>query len=183
YFMTTFHNILLREGLNRNTNSYVLEDVYFSFLRGGSIINIRVTLLKSFVNDNYPDDISEFFIENSALYVIYNTGIGSTDYNAGYDKGYNDGYDEGYNNGYSVGHDDGYDEARNELLNTMRLLRYGNIYPITTSTTLRAQEILFPKYNSDYYVMIDDSTFYQSYIYNDINDIYLFVPNTDKCIY
>src|SRR5690606_4845393 len=37
YFMTTFHNILLRKGLNRNTNSYVLEDVYFSFLRGGSI--------------------------------------------------------------------------------------------------------------------------------------------------
>ena len=113
YFMTTFHNILLRKGLNRNTNSYVLEDVYFSFLRGGSIINIRVTLLKSFVNDNYPDDISAFFIENSALYVIFTP----TDYSEAYNEGYNDGYDEGYYDGRNDGYNEGYDDGRNDGYN------------------------------------------------------------------
>src|SRR5690606_4067471 len=69
YFLITSHNIVLRKGINRSTNSYDIDTIN----RGDGVtrINLRVTLLKSFVNDNYPDDISTFFINNSALYVIY----------------------------------------------------------------------------------------------------------------
>src|SRR5690606_25429009 len=71
YFMITYHYITWRKGINRSTNSYELIEVHPSIGGGDTRINIRVTLLKSFVNDNYPDDISTFFINNSALYVIY----------------------------------------------------------------------------------------------------------------
>lgn len=127
YFLITSHNIVLRKGLNRNTNSYELERMYIeteSF--NGTWIEIRVTLLKSFVNDNYPDSITPFFRNNSALYVIYtpidpeeayNEGY-NDGYSAGRDDGYNEGYDEGYFTGRNDGYNDGYDVGFNDGYNS-----------------------------------------------------------------
>ncbi len=113
YFLITFHNIVLCKGINRNTNSYELVGITHEPSIGSYRITIDVTLLKSFVNDNYApgiDGIRSFFRDNSSLYVIYNIGIGSPDYNAGYEAGYNTGYNEGYNRG----HQDGYEEGRRD---------------------------------------------------------------------
>ena len=128
YFLITYHNIVLRKGINRNTNSYELVGIIHEPSLESYRITIDVTLLKSFVNDNYAsglDGIRPFFRDNSSLYVIYNIGVGSPDYEAGYDAGYNQGYNDGYNyghqsgrdEGYYEGYEDGYDEGRDDGYN------------------------------------------------------------------
>ena len=119
YFLVTYHYIPLHKGLNRNTNSYELIGVNADPVERGTEIDIRVTLLKSFVNDNYPDGIIPFFRDNSALYVTYSIdnqyNIGYNDgYLAGRDDGYNDGYQNGLSDGERIGYQDGYDAGHRD---------------------------------------------------------------------
>ena len=118
HFLITSHNIVLRKGLNRGTNSYQIAGITHEPSIESYRITIDVTLSKSFVNDNYAsglDGIIPFFRDYSALYVIYNIGVGSPDYEAGYEDGYSTGYNEGYRDGFNKGmtadYQDGYQDG------------------------------------------------------------------------
>lgn len=100
YYLIISHYIPLRKGIDRDTNSYELEEVnpypeyeYTNFV-------LRVTLLKSFIIENGFDDLepNPFFRDYTALYVTYDTNIDYQDgYEAGFEDGYNIGYEEGCN--------------------------------------------------------------------------------------
>lgn len=114
YFLINDIGINFRKGINRNTNSYVLEELSVPPMANYSIIGLRVTVLRTLLNDNYnyPDDtngIQLLFRDDTALYILYQSNKGSLDYNSGYDDGYNKGRDDGYNQGYDEGYDIGYD--------------------------------------------------------------------------
>lgn len=119
YFFISDHNITLRKGINRNTNSYVFERVTRFETLGYGVIELRVTLTKTFVNNNYgsTDNIYRFFRDDSALYINYLADIDSVEYNLGYLDGFTDGSNEGYSQGYSAGYLDGLRTAPDEAYN------------------------------------------------------------------
>lgn len=113
YFLLISHYIPLRKGINRDTNSYVLEEIqvypeydYTSFV-------LRVTLLKTFIHENDFSEINPipFFRDYSAFYVLYFGDPSSLDYEAGYSRGYTDGYNRGNAEGYEEGYYNGYTEG------------------------------------------------------------------------
>lgn len=100
YYLIISHYIPLRKGIDRDTNSYELEEVQpYPELEFTNFV-LRVTLFKSFIIENGFDDLepNPFFRDYSALYVTYDNNIG---YQEGYEDGYNDGYNEGYEDGYN----------------------------------------------------------------------------------
>lgn len=121
YYLIISHYIPLRKGINRNTNSYILEEIqpYPEFEYTNFVI--RVTLNKNFIieNDFSETDPTPFFRDYSAFYVLYFGDTSSLDYEAGYSRGYTEGYnrgnaegyDEGYYNGYNAGYDTGHQEG------------------------------------------------------------------------
>lgn len=120
YFFINNINVVFRKGTNRNTNTYeFLEKT--TLISGDTELVFRVTVLKSLVNAEYPDDISLLFSRDSSMYLEY-LDIENIEYdrgyNDGYDRGYNIGFERGeqlgYNNGYSNGYDTGYDEGYNK---------------------------------------------------------------------
>lgn len=113
YYLIISHYIPLRKGINRNTNSYILEEIqpYPEFEYTNFVL--RVTLLKSFIIENgfLETDPTPFFRDYSALYVLYFGDPSSIDYEAGYSRGYTDGYNRGNAEGYSEGYYNGYTDG------------------------------------------------------------------------
>lgn len=137
YFFITEHYIALRKGINRNANTYVIEEI--EVLSDATLFTIRITLNKNFVDSEYsgPNYLFQFFRNDSAFYIEYDVyslgygdgfrdgrdygrGIGYQEgyvkgsnegYYRGYDAGLEDGYNQGYEDGYEVGELDGYDEG------------------------------------------------------------------------
>lgn len=109
YFITT-SDILFRKGFNIYTNSYEIWYGYSEPIEPYTVIYLRVTLLRNFVEKNYSNDqfasnyIAKFFRDASALYISY---IGGEDYDRGYQDGYFNGKQDGYKEGYEVGHEEG----------------------------------------------------------------------------
>lgn len=109
YFITT-SDILLHKGINIYANSYEIWYEYSEPIEPYTVIYLRVTLLRSFVEKNYSKDpkssnyIANFFRDASALYISY---IGGDDYDRGYKDGYDDGKQDGYKEGYKVGYEEG----------------------------------------------------------------------------
>ena len=129
YFLVNDIGINFKKGLDRRTNSYEVESIAtypegeYPFPESDvTFIHLRVTVLKSIIDENYPDGYysSYFFRYDTALYVYYPNADITESYNRGYTDGYNTGRNEGYNigydygrsfgysEGYSVGYDDGY---------------------------------------------------------------------------
>lgn len=115
YFFITEHYLALRKGINRNANTYILEEIETGSYT--TLFTVRFTLTKSFVNNEYfgPDYIFDFFFNNSAFYIYYD--IYTDAYMEGYDVGYSEGIDRGYGDGYIDGHNDGYNSGYNDGLN------------------------------------------------------------------
>lgn len=113
YFFITEHYLALRKGINRNANTYIIEEIETGSYT--TLFTIRFTLTKSFVNNEYfgPDYMFEFFSNNSAFYIYYDiyTDAYMEGYDVGYsegmERGYGDGYIDGYNDGYNIGYDNG----------------------------------------------------------------------------
>lgn len=105
YYLIISHYIPLRKGINRDTNSYELEEIQAYPEYEFTNFVLRVTLLKSFIIENGFDDLepNPFFRDYSAFYVTYDTNI---DYQNGYEDGLKDGYEEGYEEGYNDGYND-----------------------------------------------------------------------------
>lgn len=126
YFLVNDIGINFRKGTNRNTNSYELIEVSAPPMVQYSIVGLRITITRSYANDNYnyfenPNNISLLFSNDTALYILYQSNTGSIDYNSGYadgyEKGRNDGYNAGYDNGYDTGYDVGYFNGVNSGFN------------------------------------------------------------------
>lgn len=117
YFLINNINVVFRKGTNRNTNTYEFIEKT-TLISGDTELIFRVTVLKSLVNAEYPDDISLLFSRDSSMYLEY---LDITDseydrgYSEGYDRGYNIGFERGeqlgYDRGYGIGYDEGYDEG------------------------------------------------------------------------
>lgn len=110
YYMLTDYYIPLRKGLNRNSNSYALENVIRNTGLGYGIVEVRVTLNKTFVDDEFGHmyNTTPFFSDGSALYIEYISDSDSVDYDLGYSDGFRDGENTGYNRGYDHGYTEGY---------------------------------------------------------------------------
>lgn len=113
YFLVSDLNILFRKGLNRGTNSYEFRDKH-TYIEGGTAVLLRITVLKSIVNDDYQGNISTLFSDDTMLYVSYLSQ--NPDYDAGYLDGYDEGYEDGIENSYSVGYNDGHSDGYNKGL-------------------------------------------------------------------
>lgn len=123
YFFITEHYLALRKGINRNANTYIVEEIETT--SDFTLFTIRFTLTKSFVNNEYfgPDYMFEFFLNNSAFYIYYD--IYTDAYMEGYDVGYSEGMDRGYGDGYIDGHDEGYNIGYNDGLNDNQSFQIG----------------------------------------------------------
>lgn len=120
---TTYYTSL-RKGLDRNTNSFTLEDVIYFGTSGYTRITLRITLLKSFIDNYYsldpssPDYYIWFFLRDSALYVSFTERDYETGYNEGYETGYSVGEENGFNRGYEAGRNAGYNDGYNRGYNS-----------------------------------------------------------------
>ena len=121
YFLVNNININFSKGINRNTNSYEIISVYCTsdqYTR--TWIQVNITVLKSYVHDNYNypennENIKLLFSRDTALYIQRYSIGGNYDYDIGYHNGvkdsFNNGYNTGYNHGYIKGDTDGYSDA------------------------------------------------------------------------
>lgn len=109
YYMVINSYIPLRKGLNRGSNSYEINDVIRTTGLGYGFVEMRVTLNKTFVNDEYGSmlGVIPFFRDFSALYIEYPADYYSPEYLTGYGHGRNTGYTDGFNTGYYSGYNDG----------------------------------------------------------------------------
>lgn len=115
YFLITERYIALQKGINRNRNSYIIEGIYQE-INNITIISIRVTLNKNFIDDEFSIEFAEhFFRDYATLYIEYD--IYTDAYMDGYEIGYEEGRDRGYGEGYIDGHSDGYNTGYNDGLN------------------------------------------------------------------
>lgn len=119
YFLVNFINVVFHKGLDRRTNSYEFQSMTYNPDTDITTITIRFTVLKTFLENNYPDgDYGRLFRDDTALYIgklepdindAYNIG-----FNDGYSVGYNDGRVYGENEGYGRGYAEGYDNGYND---------------------------------------------------------------------
>ena len=117
YFLVNFINVVFRKGLDRRTNSYEFQSKTYNPNTDITTITMRFTVLKSFLNENYPEgDYGRLFSDHTALYIgkldmdindAYNIGF-NDGYGIGFDDGYINGENSGYGRGYSTGYNDGY---------------------------------------------------------------------------
>lgn len=117
YFLVNFINVVFRKGLDRRTNSYEFQSMTYNPNTDITSITIRFTVLKTFLQDNYPDgDYGRLFSDDTALYIgkfdpsiedAYNIGF-NDGYGIGFDDGFINGENSGYGRGYSTGYNDGY---------------------------------------------------------------------------
>lgn len=123
YFFMTEHYIALRKNINRNANTYILEEIEVG--SNFTLFTIRLTLNKSFVNSEYggPDYMLNFFLNDSAFYIQYD--IYTDAYMEGYEVGYSEGNERGYGDGYIDGHNDGYNTGYNDGLNDNQSFQIG----------------------------------------------------------
>lgn len=114
YYLFSIYGVPFRRGLDRRTNSYTLDSASPGGQENTILIIIRVTVLKTLVNDEYSGNPVTLFSNDTMFYVSFD---GQTLYDTGFDEGYNNGYDigynEGYNNGYNTGTNDGYTSGYN----------------------------------------------------------------------
>src|SRR5690606_25462405 len=128
YFIVNDIGLGFKKGLDRRTNSYELVEVFPNPAYNTTLFTIRITVLKSFLEGNYPSDLYYWYLfrYDSALY-IYISDIDAVEnyyrgYNEGYNRGLNDGYNSGFNDGrvfgenqgYGLGYSDGYIEGYND---------------------------------------------------------------------
>lgn len=100
YFFITEKYIAFRKGINRNANTYTLEEIETG--SDFTIFNIRFTVNKNFADNEYGINyMIRFFWYDSSLYIKYDA----------YSKGYEDGYGEGFSNGRDYGRSMGYQEG------------------------------------------------------------------------
>ena len=119
YFLVNDIEINFKKGLDRRTNSYEVDSIaaypegeYPFPDRDVTFISLRVTVLKSIINENYPDGYYFYFFRyDTALYVYYPNADITESYNRGYSEGYDTGRSEGYNIGYNYGRSFGYSEG------------------------------------------------------------------------
>lgn len=123
YFFMTEHYLALRKGINRNANTYILEEIETG--SNFTLFTIRLTLNKNFVNQEYGEIqyLYNFFDDDSAFYVYYD--IYTDAYMEGYDVGYSEGNERGYGDGYIDGHNDGYNTGYNDGLNDNQSFQIG----------------------------------------------------------
>lgn len=117
YFLVNFIGVVFRKGLDRRTNSYEFQSKTYNPNTDITTITIRFTVLKTFLQNNYPDgDYSKLFRDDIAIYIgkqdidvndAYNIGF-NDGYSIGFDDGYINGENSGYGRGYSTGYNDGY---------------------------------------------------------------------------
>lgn len=95
-----YHIFHFHKGINRDTNSYELENVVVVPAFNYTAIKLRITVIKSLVYDYYnmPDDENMYllFEQDTALYISYDENLLNL-----YDSGYQDGYKEGYQDGFT----------------------------------------------------------------------------------
>src|SRR5690606_4899435 len=107
--------------LDRRTNSYELEQV-IPIDPFHTTFEIRMTILKNIIDDDYNGSIEQFLKESTTLYIKYHPLPDSIDYHAGYNDGYSNGFDDGFelgdqngfDRGYNVGYDEGYNEGHQD---------------------------------------------------------------------
>lgn len=128
YFFITEKYIALRKGINRNANTYTIEQIETG--SDYTLFIIRITINKNFIDSEYggPAYVFSFFNNDLSLYIqydlyneVYNEGYGEgfvdgRDYGRGigYQEGYVDGQYEGYWSGYEEGLEDGYNQGYEE---------------------------------------------------------------------
>ena len=95
YFLIEKINANFLKGINRNTNSYEFE--HKTFQNNMTNIVFRVTVLKSFVDYDYPTNIAPLFYRDIMMYVNATLYVYDDFYNDAYNRGYNEGYIDGYN--------------------------------------------------------------------------------------
>lgn len=109
YYLFSINGVPFRRGLDRSTNSYTLDSASPGGLENTIFIIIRVTVLKTLVNDEYSGNPVLLFSDDTMFYISFDKQfIYDEGYDVGYDIGYDTGYDDGYNNGYTTGTNDGY---------------------------------------------------------------------------
>ena len=129
YFFITEQYLALRKGINRNANTYILEEIETASYY--TLFKFRITINKNFIDDEYGglSQITYFFKDDLLLYIQYDLydevyGEGFVDgreygrsigrqegYVDGQYEGYWSGYDEGYEEGYNQGYEEGCEEG------------------------------------------------------------------------
>ena len=115
-YLLNEEGIVFKKSFDISTNSYDINRLSQFPDFGSTAIYIRVTVLKSIVDEYHgsydPVDPTPLFRYYSVLYVTYFSDTGSIDYDSGYITGYYEAkgfyYDLGYDIGYDFGYDDGY---------------------------------------------------------------------------
>lgn len=128
YFIVNDIGLGFKKGLDRRTNTYEIVEVFPNPAYNTTIFRLHITVLKSFLRDNYPSDLYYWYLfrYDTALY-IYISDLDAVEnyyrgYNEGYNRGHNDGYNNGFNDGrvfgekqgYGLGYSDGYYEGYND---------------------------------------------------------------------
>lgn len=119
YFFINDIGIGFRKGLDRRTNTFELIEVFANTETNTTWFTLRVTVLKSILNDNYPDplDYYLFFLYDTALYIFFPDADSVDSYNRGYSDGYSVGFDNGLITGWNEGYNDGRTNGFNEGYN------------------------------------------------------------------
>ena len=124
YFLVNYLNVTFKKGLDRRTNSYQFERMTYNPDTDFTTITIRFTVLRSFLQENYPEgDYGNLFSRDTVLYIYKISPDAEDAYNIGFSDGYRIGYDdgrvygenEGYGRGYSDGYTDGVKVAESEV--------------------------------------------------------------------
>ena len=94
YYFINNINEAFRKGINRNTNSYILESQSVDSVNGQTWFFVRVTVLETLLDSKYPDGMVPLFENDTAFYININLS-GINEYERGYKDGYNEGYEDG----------------------------------------------------------------------------------------
>lgn len=183
YYLINNIDEAFRKGINRNTNSYILENQVIDSVNGQTWFYVRVTVLTSLLDSKYPDGMVPLFENDTTFYINTRFSV-----NYEYERGYNDGYNEGYNDGYEdgrvivVGRAPDNDYNFNNFGEPIIGTAYANrlYYSTGLGRVPVISNELFVGYNND---MI--ATFYGVFFYdsngNDIGDIIINCGNTSSC--
>lgn len=112
YFFITEKYIALRKGINRNANTYTIEQIETG--SDYTLFIIRITINKNFIDSEYggPAYVFSFFNNDLSLYIQYD--LYNEVYNDGYDIGYGEGFVDGRDYGRGIGYQEGYVDGQYE---------------------------------------------------------------------
>ena len=111
YVMTNKIGVTFVKGYDITTNSYELVDKIV-LTSGATEFTFRITI-QNLLDSSY-EDISQFFENDSVMYVSYYIEPINPDYEIGFRDGYERGVYDGYTRGKSEGYNDGYNTGYNE---------------------------------------------------------------------